>query len=395
MEHESTEHEAPTRRDCIKYGGAVIGGGLLAGCTSGRGGNSGNDTGGGSSVDAANGSAATDAGSSSYSVSIVPMGEVTFDSVPTKWLANNGSWTDMGVALGQDLPEGVWLTERYITNYYKKIPGVSVDKSGMISLYSGGGVAKEVFYDVGADVHVMDPHFILNRFKGLERADIEGIRENIAPFFGNTIFSHDYQWHDYRYYSLYEAFGKLAQVFQQQKRYKAFTNLHEEFQRTIEKNLPNGAHPAVAVLWASENEPETFLPYLIGEGTSYKQWRDLEVRDALADTDIKDFHSARGQIDYETLLEIDPPVLLIRGHEQQTAKVFQNTVVDFMKSHPVASELQAVENGKVFRGGPLYQGPIQNLVVTERAVNQLYPDAFSDVELYDPQRVADIVNGDF
>lgn len=322
------------------------------------------------------------------------MGEVTFDGVPTKWLANNGSWADMGVALGQDLPKGVWLTERYITRYYEKIPGVSVDKSGMIDLYTDG-VSKEVFYEVSADVHVMDPNFILNRFTGLERADIDEISENVAPFFGNSIFSRGYPWHDYRYYSLYEAFGKLAAMFKQRERYRAFEKLHGEFQQTIKTTLPNGERPAVAVLWASGNEPETFLPYLIDKGTSYKQWRDLEVRDALAETGVKNFHSARGQVDYETLLQIDPEVLLLRGHEQQTEKEFQNTVVTFMKTHPVASELSAVENNNVFRGGPLYQGPIQNLVLTERAANQLYPDAFSGVQLYDPQRVSDIVAGEF
>ena len=33
MADDSAVHEAPTRRDTIKYGGAVVGGGLLAGCT--------------------------------------------------------------------------------------------------------------------------------------------------------------------------------------------------------------------------------------------------------------------------------------------------------------------------------------------------------------------------
>ena len=34
MTDDVTEHEVPTRRDTIKYGGAVVGGGLLAGCSS-------------------------------------------------------------------------------------------------------------------------------------------------------------------------------------------------------------------------------------------------------------------------------------------------------------------------------------------------------------------------
>jgi iron complex transport system substrate-binding protein len=68
-----------------------------------------------------------------------------------------------------------------------------------------------------------------------------------------------------------------------------------------------------------------------------------------------------------------------------------------MKEHPVGSELTAVQNGRVYRGGFLYQGPIHNLFLTERAAQQLFPEEFGDVtsdtELFDRQRVADIVNG--
>lgn len=86
-------------------------------------------------------------------------------------------------------------------------------------------------------------------------------------------------------------------------------------------------------------------------------------------------------------------MLLLRGHEGKTAKEFQNTVVAFMKNHPIASDLTAVKQGKVFQGGPLYQGPTTNLVLTERGANQLYPDAFEGVTLFDRQHVADIING--
>lgn len=336
------------------------------------------------------GSASTDTESKPYSVSMEPVGKVTFEAVPTTWVANNGSWADMGVALGVDPPKGVWLTSRFHTQYYDDIPDVSVDKSGMKDL-SNDGVSKEVFYQLDGDVHVIDPNFLMHRFKGWKQKDIDEVREKIAPFFGNSIFSRGYQWHDYRFYTLYEAFEKLSQVFQRQDRYEAFAQLHDEFQQTVETHLPpKSERPAVAVLWASGEQPESFLPYLISEGTSFKQWRDLKVRDALAETDVKDFHASRGEIDYETLLEIDPDVLLLRGQETKTADEFQNTVVEFMNDHEVGSELTAVKNDMVFRGGPLYQGPITNLVVTQRAATQLYD---VDEQLFDPQRVADIVNG--
>jgi len=90
-------------------------------------------------------------------------------------------------------------------------------------------------------------------------------------------------------------------------------------------------------------------------------------------------------------------VLLVRGHERKTAE-FRDTVLSYMENHPVGSELTAVENGQVYRGGFLHQGPIHNLFLTERAAKQLYPDTFGEVtgdeQLFDRGRVADIVNGD-
>ncbi len=350
----------------------------LAGCT-----------GGGSEGGGGDGGNSTEDGES-YTVSMEPVGEVEFESVPETWVANNGNWADMGVALGRDPPAALWLTGRYYTRYYDGIPDVSVDKSGMRGLYQDG-VSKELFYELDADVHVIDPNFLLNRYNGWEREDVDEISENVGPFFGNSIFSRGYEWHDYQYYTLYEAFEKLSQAFQREERYEAFATLHEEFQGRIEEIVPpEGDRPEVAVLWADGDRPETFLPYLINEGTSFKQWRDLGVRDALAQSDVQDFHSSRGEIDYETLLEVDPEVLLLRGQETKTASEFRETVVSFMEGHDVASSLTAVRNGDVYRGGPLYQGPITNLVLTERAAGQVYD---VEEELFDRERVAGIVNG--
>ncbi|UPW02241.1 ABC transporter substrate-binding protein [Halorussus gelatinilyticus] len=362
-----------TRRRFLK-GGAVVGATALAGCTGGG------------------GSQETTTQGSSYSVSIEPVGKVTFESVPKTWIANNGSWADMGIALGLDAPKGVWLPSRYHTHYYDEIPGVSVDGSSIQKLWGDGGVGKEQFYALNADVHVADPNFLLNRGKW-DQSDIDEISTQVGPFFGNSIFSRSYPWHNYRYYTLYEAFGKLSKVFQREARFEAFSTLHDEFQSKLSSVVPSkGERPSAAVVWGSGDNPEKFYPYVIDEGTSFKHLRDLKVEDALANTDVKNFHESRGAIDFETLLKVDPQTLLIRGQEGKTRKQFRNTVVKFMENHSVASELTAVKNGDVYRAGPLYQGPITNLVVTDRLGRTLYG---GDERLFDPQRVADIVNGDF
>ncbi|WP_122088100.1 ABC transporter substrate-binding protein [Halalkalicoccus subterraneus] len=377
-----------TRRQYLTYGGAVAGGGALAGCIGGSnagngGGSGGNETESGSDRNAES--------EGPYTVSMEPVGEVEFDAPPGTWVANNGSWADMGVALGYEPPQALWLTDRYHTQYYDEIPDVSVDTSGMTDLYQDG-VDKELFYELDADVHVIDPNFLLNRYSGWEQADIDEIHGSVGPFFGNSVFSREYDWHDdYQYYTLYEAFEKLSQAFQEQERYEQFATLHEEFQGRVEEVVPPEENrPEVAVLWADGDAPETFLPYVISEGTSFKQWRDLGVRDALARSEVEDFHSNRGELDFETLLEVDPDVLLLRGQEAKTAEEFNDTVVSFMADNDVASSLTAVANGDVYRGGPLYQGPITNLVLTERAAGQVYG---VEGELFDRERVAEIVTG--
>jgi len=326
----------------------------------------------------------------SYSVSIAPMGEVTFDSVPETWVGNNGSWADMAVALGVEPPKAVWLPSRYHTSYYDDIPDVSVDGDSISALYSDG-ISKEQFYDLGGDIHIMDPNFLMNRYSGWEQSDIDDLSD-IAPLFGNSIFTHNYSWHSgYRYYTIEEAFAKLAQVFQRADHYNAMASVRNSFFENLSEVVPDDAadRPDVAVIWGG-NQPDAFYAYHIGDGTAYRQLRDLQLGDALAQADVPDFYQSRGQIDYETLLDADPDVLLVRGHESKSRSEFEDKVVSYMEADDTASTLRAVSEGEVYRGGPLYQGPITNMVVAERQAKQLYG---AESDLFDRQRVGEIVNG--
>ncbi|ELY89834.1 ABC transporter substrate-binding protein [Natrialba taiwanensis] len=370
-----TDQRRWTRRTVLRTSGAIAGVGAMAGCLDSLG-----------QTDQEN----------EYTVSMPPVGDVEFSGVPETWAANNGTWAGMGVALGQDPPEAVYLTERFHTQHYEEIPGLSIDKEdvGMDSLW-GDELTTEEFLELSEDVDVfiMDPNFIRGRTDNWTEDDIETIENTGTPFFGNSIFSRGYEWHDYDYLTLYEAFEYLSQVFQEEDRYEAFETLHDEFQNELDDIVPpEDERPSVAIMWPQPaEEPETFSPYLIDEGTSFKQWQDLGVEDAFATTDVEDFHDGRTEVDYELLLEIDPDVLLIRAHEQKSADEFSDTVVSHMENHNVASELTAVQNGDVYRGGPLHQGPIVNLVLTERAAQQVYG---VDEELFDRDRVGDIVAGE-
>jgi len=63
-----------------------------------------------------------------------------------------------------------------------------------------------------------------------------------------------------------------------------------------------------------------------------------------------------------------------------------------MQGHNAGQKLTAVQNDNVYKTVPFYQGPIINLVATQRLAQQLY--GIED-DLFDPQEVSDIVNGDF
>ncbi|WP_327053835.1 ABC transporter substrate-binding protein [Halomicrococcus gelatinilyticus] len=384
-----------TRRRFLK-GSAVAGAALLAGCSGDT--SDGDTTTGETTSDrtTSNGTSSDETTTTTdgpYSVTMPPVGKVTFESVPGRWVAENPSWADMGVALGLEQPLAVVLTSEYRTHQYDDIPGISVNTDEMTSLWQDG-ISKELFYKLGADVHFIDPNYMTKLIPNWDQSDVDEIATNVAPMCGNTSFS-TYPWHeDYPYYDLYEAFEKVAKVFRRRDRYVAFKQYHDEFIGNVTERLPD-ERPSIALLSPASTQPEKFYPYRLGERTAYKHWHDLGVTDALAGSNIATFTSDRGTIDFEPLLEIDPEVIMFYTDEHRPHEEFRSTYLEFLREHDTASALTAVQNGDVYPAGSMYQGPIMNLAKTERAAKQLFPDEFdSDERLYDRQRVAAISKGD-
>ena len=333
-----------------------------------------------------------------YTVTMEPVGEVGFDSVPENWATYTPGYAEMGIALGQaDGLTAIGNAGRFHTTHFEELDGVSVDKDEVTALVGKSGIDKEIYLELDNDVHLTDPQWLTkNDFFGLDAGDIDQITSTVGPFVGNAIFRRTDQWHDYRYYTMYEAFATVAEVFQQQERFQAFKSFHDEVIADVQSKLPPATErPNALLCWAGSNEPEEFSPYRITDkGTNKKHLRDLGVEDALAGSGVKGLsESNRAKIDYETMLEIDPEYILLRGHEAKTAAEFESTVLGFMQEHSAASDLKAVKNGNVYRGGPIYQGPIYNLFLTERAAGQFYSDTYSD-DLFDRDELAGIVTGE-
>jgi ABC-type Fe3+-hydroxamate transport system substrate-binding protein len=417
MREEPTGRDGPTRRRYLRLGGAVVGGSLLAGCT---GGNDAEST-AASATDAA-ATAGTEAGSEasenesetqltaaseSYSVTMAPMGEVAFDAVPETVFTRLTHLAGMAFALGRgngvnamhapDYYDGVW------NQFTPRLDGVELDWSG---LYSSWTPSKEKLYELDSDVHLADPASVFADDNwGMD--DIEEIAENVAPWFGNAYSARHQEppgeWADrYEYYGLWEMFERVAQVFDAGAQYDALAEVHAGLLDTIESDLPpEGERPSVVM--AMPNDFEQIYVYKVtNPGLLTAHTRPLKPVEALGDG-----VSSGDAIDIEGLLEADPDVIL--GNGGMAPGTDMGEVRQNLEDDPVASQLSAVQNGRVYAQAARYQGPILNLFQLEMTAKQLYPDRFGEwptytegpypelpenERLFDRQRVADAVNGE-
>ena len=363
-----------TRREFLGSG-AAVGGALLAGCVSGD------------ETDSNDGD--------TYTISIEPMGAVEFEEPPERWTALLPSYADMGFALGGGQSLGIQGHNRHATEAYDELPGLEFDEDDVREL-NDDGVDKEVFYDMEADVHFMEPNQLIHWY-GWDESDVDDIETTVGPFFGNFVRRRSDEWHDYRYYTLYEAFELMAEVFRERDRYEAFVDLHESMLETIDDRLPpESERPAAMLVYPADESMTSFYPYRFDDGgVSTKQWRDLGLADALVESDVGHYKGDGGTVDLETVLEVDPDVLLVRGQEGVSESTFRERVVEPLRDDSVARKVTAVQNEAVYNGGYLDQGPIINFYQTERAALDIYPEAFEDATLFDRERVAEIVSGEF
>ena len=395
MTGDSSHPKALTRRDCMKYGGTIMGSGLLAGCSGTP--QSKNEPTESPAQSTQTDSSETGSGTESdgsYTVEIEPMGAVKFDGPPERWTALLPTFADMAFALGGGQTLGIQNHDRFANEAFEELPGIEFNADDIVELVTDG-VSKELFYQMNADVHFIDPH-LLRLWYRWDQADVDEIAENLGPFFGNFIRRHSDDWHDYRYYSLYEAFGSMAEVFQAQERYQAFVELHENMLNLIGEHLPPaGQRPTALLIYPADGGGFQFYPFRFDDGgVSTKQWRELGLTDALAATDVGHYSfSDRGTLDLEALIEIDPEVLLVRNYGGASESEFQTEVVEPLQEEDGSTGVQAVQDGAIYNAGYLDQGPIINFYHTDRAAKDIYPDSFENVTLFDRERIAEIVQG--
>jgi ABC-type Fe3+-hydroxamate transport system substrate-binding protein len=399
MADEGSRRRGVTRREYVS-GGAVVAGGLLAGCT-------------GESDDGTTSESAS--GDGSYTVEMAPVGEVEFESVPERVMVYSLLHADMAVAYGHgDAVNSLGFDAETGGNtldaYYAALDGVSFDREGLAQLNTGSGqlsVDRELFYELDSDLHLVDPCLVLS-FDGWEPSDVEEIEENVGPWFGNA-FSRDHAEppeacrEDYEYYTLWEQAERVARVFRAEDRYDALEAIHADLLETIESNLPPAEErPTVATVLFMDG---SFYPTRSDtQGFANAHVRPMGAPDAFAGEEI----TPETSYGYESMLEVDPDVLL---HEFGIASYYDvDAIRETMADHPVGGRLSAVESGRVYPSGDPIQGPIMNLFQLEMTAKQLYPERFGEwpgytagepypgipegERLFDRERVADVVSGD-
>jgi ABC-type Fe3+-hydroxamate transport system substrate-binding protein len=409
------KHEVSTRRDIVKTGGTLLGGGLLAGCLGGGGSTtSPTEEHTDQATTITDGKTETSAQSNqSYSVTMSPAGTVEFEEPPTNVMVYNLLYADMAVAYGYgDAVNSLGFSTEVggaLDAFYAHLEDVSFDHESLTQLNTGSGnltVDMELFYELDSDLHLVDPALIAS-FDGWTVDDIEEIRENIAPFFGNNYSRRNTEppepyRDDYEYYTLWEISEKVAKVFQAQQRHEALASIHDDLLATIQSDLPpESERPTVgSVLYMGE----TFYPAKINTpGFANAHTRPLGATDAFAEGDI----SYESSYDFETMVEINPDIILHRyGYSYYDVEAIREE----LSNHAVGQQLSAVQSGRVYAGGNPLQGPVMNLFQLEMTAKQLYPDAFGEwptyaggpypeipegEQLFDRQRVANVINGNF
>jgi len=407
MQDDDGGHEAPTRRDYVKYGGALLGGGLFAGCV----GDNNDSTTPTDSTTASETTTETTPNTTttdgSYTVSMAPMGAVEFDSPPESIFTRLTHLAGMAFALGR----GNDVNAMHAPDYYDalwnqftpRLDGVTLDWTG---LYSSWESSKEKLYELDSDVHLADPASVF-ALQGWSMTDLEEIRNNISPWFGNQ-FSDTHsepptEWADrYEYYGLWEMFGKVAQVFQEETRYRALAEVRSNLLNEIESNLPPESERPSAVMIGTSDLSSIYAYRLDDPGFLTAHTRPLEPKSAFS-PDV----ASGDTVDMEALLEANPEVILALGGMHPETDI--ETIRNGLRDDEVGQQITAVENDRVYAQGARYQGPILNLFQLEMTAKQFYPEQFGEwptyvegpypdipdeKQLFDRQRVADIVNGD-
>lgn len=433
MVDDVTGRSRSTRRDAIKCGGAVLAAGLLAGCTGGSGAGAASGDTATASPEPTTAAATTEPEQTEtpedepYTAAIQPVGEVTLEQPPETVVGGWGFVGDVLTALGHaDAVVGMARPGFWYQGFYELLPDVSPRDTAEIpaTVSKSYRLKQELLYELNPDLLATDPNRYIAWY-GAEPNTVETLSDEIAPFFGNESRSkRSSEWPNYPDDEAYEYYGvadfveRYGQVFQEQERAEALVDLYETTIDDITSRVPpKSERPRMALLSAFTN-PENRGFFGVTKPTppldvthERKQYGDLGVVDAFEG----EYSDERGHYDlktgFEGLLEVDPDVIVfgeavnaLGGQNVYGSADAYEQTLEALRTDETGKQITAVQNDRLYPGGTGSQGPIVNLFQTEMLAKQLYPEEFGEwhgfgetpqeEQLFDRQRLADIVNGD-
>jgi len=421
-------HGSLTRRRWLQAGAGVLGV-TLAGCSSGSDGAGGNGTPTDTpssadgtatasptatataepAADAETGSPSSQDTETPYTATLAPAGEVTFEAEPESVFSVMGHHAEMALLLGRGENLNAVYAPEYVDSlvgaFTPRLDGVSVDWADLTRSWNP---AKEEVYELDSDIHLADPALAVT-MGDWDHSDVLEIRDAVAPWFGNSLSANHEEpatpYADaYQYYTLWEIFERVAGAFRERDRYEALASIRADLLSTVETNLPpEDERPSVAMVLPSTSDDSMWAYRTNAEGYYAAHTRPLGAVDAMAEAGV----DTGAQVDFETLVEADPDVLIILGGvvDMHDMPAIRERLAD----DPVASEVTAVQDGRVHAQGTRHQGPLVTLFQLEMGAKQLYPDRFGewptyesgpypelpeDERLFDYDRVAGVVTGD-
>ena len=325
--------------------------------------------------------AAADAAARPYTVTMSPMGPVTFARVPRRVVTQDANYNDMLVAAGTHhrLVATGFANNRYDGFFQQLAPAdaaIDYDRVKFLSNGAGALFDKETLYGLKADVHHIDP-VQLAASRGWSAADVEEIARNVGPFFANRYSRvDDYKGRlPYEYYGVWQIAGKVGEVYRRADRVARLKAVYDRMHAAVQAKLPPpDKRPRVGLVIYSKTG---FLPFVIAKGFGTEQYRAVGAVDAFAGVGGVAYGNgnAGGRLDVEGMLSIDPDVLIspfgvlpgMRPGFEELRK---------LKSDPLAGRLKAFKGDHVYPGGTPLEGPLFSLFQLEMAAKQIYPDRF-------------------
>jgi iron complex transport system substrate-binding protein len=129
-------------------------------------------------------------GSDRYSVTLAPAGNLLLRTPPERFVAHRATEAEIALALGRGDGLVAMFGRPFLVDtqrlFYRQIPDFEPDLSNVRPLPLADRVDDELFYELDADLHMVDPRYPVGQW-GWAVDDLRTLVQKTGPFVGNFI----------------------------------------------------------------------------------------------------------------------------------------------------------------------------------------------------------------